>query len=658
VPKKKSAEQKNKHPKEGASSVKSSVNKNSQKEKAAQNKTARQKKRDKRKAIRAASAAKRKKRRWKVIFIWFLIIVAGLFVLLNGPLTRHFGQHYLDQALKDHKIDGQAIVDGTLLQGLSLRQISFKNIGQIKQLTAAEIKLHYTLGDLLKKRIHSIESKGLSLLIETESEKEKEPFTFEKIRLSPEIPRLINEHLTPIGLDLRRTNLTLTKKGKPLWQGQNLRLTHLPGHRHLTINYSSITDIDGHNFSPPKSLLYFTEKSLALESLPLTRELTTSALIQLDPSKHTNAPFYSIDLRHQPGNADTLIQLQTTDFKSLTASLTGTPLDSATLPNFIPLPDGLRFVISELNANIPELTTDPKSWLGEAEIKLARYTDNRRDYALPFHLKVNRTEADQYQLTAALPPSQHKEKNLPFSQKTNINAQLTTLDGWGNGVCNLQGEGQSARWLLDTLKIKAPKGLKKSPTVWPNSSYSINGIFYWENKQLINITGEARFPELKYKNADKGTPILLTYIWENDTKRKKASTISANLHPLDELRSPDNQLLAFKGHFDPNANRAGMALVTDLKQDDLNTLQPLLNSHGLEKTPLSLLKAQWSATSQMKAADGKSKRNQGKLKITNALLTPPFSKRPSLLCRRGPQRRRPRAHPTQPRQKTSRRIGL
>lgn len=108
----------------------------------------------------------RPKRKWRRRLAWTGVVLAGIGFAVNGPIARWGAGYALDQALESQGMQGNAKVDGSLLRGFSIRNLSYSGEQGIQLLEIEHLAVEYRIRELLDNRIRILDASDAKVVLD------------------------------------------------------------------------------------------------------------------------------------------------------------------------------------------------------------------------------------------------------------------------------------------------------------------------------------------------------------------------------------------------------------------------------------------------------------------------------------------------------------
>ena len=149
-----------------------------------------------------------RRRRWPWVILFFLALLIGGLLWLNGPGARLLIEKALPAQLQKFGLSGHYEISGNLSSGLTLENVDLTGDQMVKKATADLIDTDYQLSELLNGKARAITIHGLDLIIDLDQlpENDKEPVPLMETLNS------FRKFVTPVTLDLKDITIRLEKE--------------------------------------------------------------------------------------------------------------------------------------------------------------------------------------------------------------------------------------------------------------------------------------------------------------------------------------------------------------------------------------------------------------------------------------------------------------
>lgn len=223
---------------------------------------------------------KKRLKRWLI----GLSIAAVVVLIVAFPVATVAVEKILTGQMEAEGLSGSVEVDGNLFEGFKLQNANFAGDDRLQKLQFSSAEVHYSVGELLRKRIEivSAEDVVVQLDLRKESPRPKKEKTQEKPPLAEQL-RTLHALAEPINLDLESLDASIILPNGQRLQFQIGALTHDEGEDVFNLTDFQVTQLSSQGevlreTAPQDSVLNWQEDSLALDRLELLPGLAIRAL--------------------------------------------------------------------------------------------------------------------------------------------------------------------------------------------------------------------------------------------------------------------------------------------------------------------------------------------------------------------------------------------
>lgn len=248
-----------------------------------------------------------KKHRWLRRMTWCLIVLAITIYLLNGIVGRKVVHYFLNQSLEAQGMTGTLEVEGTLLNGLGVRDLNYRGNLGIQSLRVDHLSLDYHVMQLIDLKIDELIVKKIEATIDIAkfppSEEKEETSDWKKTL------RDLNPLIMHPDISLEDLNITILNDTETVLRCELGSIKHQSGTNKITLNNWVISDSQELKTPEHSATIIWTENKVNLDRLSLLPELTLNKL-QLDWENALNG---STNIAYH----DAIIDVSITDTTSL-----------------------------------------------------------------------------------------------------------------------------------------------------------------------------------------------------------------------------------------------------------------------------------------------------------------------------------------------------
>ncbi len=220
-----------------------------------------------------------RRHRWKRLFFLLTLLLAALFLLINGPVTRGVARWAVREGLKKAEIDGSFHLDGTLIGGFQLTKVDlYSEKAGIRGLSASLLEIDYSLRSLMNKEIELVKARDLYCWIDVSAFESSDEVKEPSESTPEEIVEMVRPYVLPIELDIQNTTIIIDKDEKTLWRAEGMSLTHQQGASEILLYISQFTDIEEKVLVQQSAKLVWQEKSIEFGGFPVTHDVIFSHL--------------------------------------------------------------------------------------------------------------------------------------------------------------------------------------------------------------------------------------------------------------------------------------------------------------------------------------------------------------------------------------------
>ena len=335
------------------------------------------------------SPTPRKRPRWRKKRWWFVVLLLGTLIWLDGPGWRWLGQRVANAYLPDMGYEASFQLEGRLtsgpirVTGLELRSESVVHEAQIEGL-----EIRYSLLEAIKGKVEAIEARGIHVDVdlaalppgeEKEPEEAKEPAsledTLEKVR----------ERLIPATIDIRNLSVRIRRGDELVFSLDPTNLLHESGSSDFRLELGRM-DLPGDRTIPAQmSTISWSGNTLEVDQLALLEEVSVAGV----SATLTGDPRYSGSLRIGKGRFDVTTNLDTVDL-----SMTGEALGFDEIERIAKIEIPVDGTITGLSAEVSDFTEDPLNANADLTITLADFNyDEWRSEEIQLQAKLNENQA-------------------------------------------------------------------------------------------------------------------------------------------------------------------------------------------------------------------------------------------------------------------------
>ena len=250
----------------------------------------------------APPAEKKPRRRWKRRLLGIFFILALALYWLNGYGIRWGLDKIIEQQLAAQELSGTYEVEGTLLQGLAIKNLSLSGETQIQKVESDLIELRWNFGTLKNKHLESLTLNKLHLTIDPNapqpkswSQKKPKKDTSEKKPLSDTLDLVRNSVIsTAISIEDIQVKILDASQTGPTSQNTTLTLQsikHTPGTETYQINNLTLSSekipFSTQQIHNPSSELTWDETHITLDQFTLLPNLSLQNLA-FQPEKNAS----------------------------------------------------------------------------------------------------------------------------------------------------------------------------------------------------------------------------------------------------------------------------------------------------------------------------------------------------------------------------------